>query len=104
MNIHKNARLTPYRREDLVTRAVRGESVTELARRVWVSIRTTRKWVARYRAEGPIGLQDRSSRPHTSPRATAPAIQLGIKVLRHQRWTCAQIAEAAAVSARPCDS
>ena len=99
LNIHKNARLTPYRREDLVTRAERGESVTELARRFGVSIRTTRKWVARYRAEGPIGLQDRSSRPHTSPRATAPAIQLGIKVLRHQRWTCAQIAEAVAVSA-----
>ncbi len=99
MNIHKNARLTPYRREDLVTRAVRGEPVTDLARQFGVSIRTTRKWVARYRAEGPIGLQDRSSRPHVSPRATAPAIQLGIKVLRHQRWTCAQIAGAVGVSA-----
>jgi transposase InsO family protein len=64
-----------------------------------VSVWTTRKWLARYRAEGPAGLQDRSSRPHTSPRATAPAIQLGIKVLRHQRWTCAQIAGAVGVSA-----
>jgi transposase len=91
MNIHKNARLTPYRREDLVTRAVRGESVTELVRQFGVSIRTTRKWGARYRAEGPIELQDRSSRPHTSPRATAPAIQLAIKVLHHQRWTCAGV-------------
>jgi hypothetical protein len=32
MNIHKNARLTPYRREDLVTRALRGEPVSRLAR------------------------------------------------------------------------
>ncbi len=83
----------------MVTRAGRGEPVTALARQFGVSIRTTRKWVARYRAEGPIGLQDRSSRPHVSPRATAPAIPLGIKVLRHQRWTCAQIAGAVGVSA-----
>src|SRR5712691_3125075 len=94
MNIHKNARLTPYRREELVTRATRGEPVAALAQQFGVSLRTARKWLARYRAEGVTGLQDRSSRPHASPQATAPAIQLGIKVLRHQRWTCAQIAGA----------
>lgn len=99
MNIHKNARLTRYRREEMVIRALRGEPVRALARQFGVSIRTTRKWVARYHAEGPTGLQDRSSRPQVSPRATAPAIQLGIKVLRHQRWTCAQIARAVGVSA-----
>ena len=99
MNVHKNARLTPYRREDLVTRAGRGEPVTGLARQLGISLRTARKWLARHRAEGPIGLQDRSSRPHGSPRTTAPAIQLGIKVLRHQRWTCAQIGGAVGVSA-----
>jgi transposase InsO family protein len=99
MNIHKNARLTPYRREDLVTRATRGEPVAGLAQQFGVSLRTARKWLARYRAEGVAGLQDRSSRPHASPQATAPAIQLGIKVLRHQRWTCAQIAGAVGVSA-----
>jgi transposase InsO family protein len=71
MNIHKNARLTPYRREDLVTRATRGESVAGLARQFGVSLRTARKWLARYRAEGVPGLQDRSSRPHVSPRSTA---------------------------------
>ena len=99
MNNHKNARLTPYRREDLVTRATRGEPVAGLARQLDVSLRTARKWLARYRAEGVPGLQDRSSRLHASPRSTAPAIQLGIKVLRHQRWTGAQIAEAVGVSA-----
>jgi transposase InsO family protein len=99
MNIHKNARLTPYRRGDLVARATRGEPVAGLARQFGVSLRTARKWLARYRAEGARGLQDRSSRPHASPQATAPAIQLGIKVLRHQRWTCAQIARAVGVSA-----
>src|SRR6266850_4186433 len=99
MNIHKNARLTPYRREELVTRATRGEPVAALAQQFGVSLRTARKGRARYRAEGVTGLQDRSSRPHASPQATAPAIQLGIKVLRHQRWTCAQIAGAVGVSA-----
>lgn len=99
MNVHKNARLTPCRREELVTRVLRGEPVADLARQGGISLRTARKWLARYRAEGPCGLQDRSSRPHRSPRATAPAIQLGIKVLRHQRWTCAQIAGAVGVSA-----
>src|SRR5438094_1738420 len=99
MNIHKNARLTPYRREELVTRAARGEPVAGLARQFGISLRTARKWLARYRGEGAPGLQDRSSRPHASRRPTAPAIQLGIKVLRHQRWTCAQIAGAVGVSA-----
>src|SRR5262249_38158608 len=87
MKVHKNARLRPYRREELVTRARRGEAMAGLAWQCGISIRTARKWLARYRAEGPSGLQDRSSRPHASPRATAPAIQLGIQVLRHQRWT-----------------
>jgi len=34
MNIHKNARLTPYRRGELVARAARGEPVAGLARLV----------------------------------------------------------------------
>src|SRR5215813_8217993 len=84
MNVHKNARLTPYRREELVTRALRGEAMAGLAWQCRISIRTARKWLARYRAGG------RLSRPHASPRATAPAIQLGIQVLRHQCWTCAR--------------
>src|SRR5262245_58470441 len=92
MNVHKNARLTPYRRAELVQRARCGEPVPELASQLGVSLRTTRKWLARYRTEGVAGLNDRSSRPHSSPRATAPALALGMKVLRLQRWTCGQIA------------
>ena len=40
---------------------------------------------------------DGSSRPDHSPRQTAPKIQLAIKVLRWQRWTCRQIAGALAI-------
>jgi transposase InsO family protein len=57
-----------------------------------VTERTVRKWLARYRAEGKAGLQDRSSRPHTSPTAVAPAAQRRIETLRRQRWTGARIA------------
>ena len=99
MNVHKNARLTPLRRRELVVRLQSGELARVVASQLDVSLRTVRKWWGRYRAEGPAGLADRSSRPHSSPRQTAAAIALGIKVLRLQRWTCAQIGRAVGVSA-----
>ncbi len=103
MNVHKNARLTPYRRQELVALVARGTALTVAAQAFGVSRQTARKWVLRKdRAavvEDGAWLQDRSSRPHTSPRATEPKIQLGAKVLRHQRWTCAEIATAVGVSA-----
>ncbi len=99
MNVHKNARLTPRRRAELIQRVQRGTPVACAAREAGISVRTGRKWIARYRTEGPAGLLDRSSRPQHSPRATASAVQLGIKVLRYQRWTCAQIGAACGVSA-----
>src|SRR5207249_5385939 len=40
MNIHKNARLTPYRRQELVARVERGEPVTAVARAFGVSRQT----------------------------------------------------------------
>src|SRR5260370_38801054 len=64
-----------------------------------VSPRTAGRWRARYRADGWAGLADRSSRPHTSPRVTAPRLQLTAKVLRRQQWTCGQIAAALELSA-----
>ena len=99
MNIHKNARLTPLRRRELVSSMLRGTALGQVARQHGVSTRTARKWWARFRAEGVAGLGDRSSRPVRSPRQTAPAVALGINVLRRQRWTCAQIGHAVGVSA-----
>ena len=99
MNVHKNARLTPYRRVELVQRVEAGEPGVRIATALGISLRTVRKWWARYRAEGRAGLDDRSSRPQSSPRQTAAATALAIKVLRRQRWTCAQIAGAVGVSA-----
>lgn len=42
------------------------------AEAVGVSCRTGFKWLARFKAEGACGLQDRSSRPHRSPNACPP--------------------------------
>ncbi len=66
MNVHKNARLTLRRRQELVTRREAGTPLKGVARSFDVSIRTARKWWTRYQAEGSAGLQDRSSRPHVS--------------------------------------
>lgn len=99
MNSHKNARLTLRRRQELVARLETGEPLKRLARRLEVSVATVRKWRDRYRAAGAAGLCDRSSRPHGSPTATPARLQLGVKVLRWQGWTCAQIAGALDISA-----
>jgi transposase InsO family protein len=92
MNIHKNARLTPYGREVLVRQIVSGQTVEAAARAASVCPRTARKWLARFLAEGVEGLQDRSSRPHRLFRPTPPEIVERVEALRRQRWTGKQIA------------
>jgi len=68
------------------------------ARAAGVCPRTVRKWVARFRAEGLQGLQDRSSRPHRLHRPTPTAIVETVEARRRQRWTGKQIAIAVGVS------
>lgn len=62
--MHANARLTPRSRWTLVQRIQAGRPVAEVAGEMGVSAATGYKWWARWRAEGNVGLQDRSSRPH----------------------------------------
>jgi transposase InsO family protein len=61
--------------------------------------KTVAKWVGRFQAEGVAGLQDRSSRPHSSPSQTTPAQCAAIEGLRRQRHTGEQIAAEVGVSA-----
>ena len=83
MNIHKNARLTPQGRAEIVRRVVAGgESARQAARAGHTTEKTVRKWVTRARAGAE--LVDRSSRPHRQPRATPPAVALRVKVLRQR--------------------
>jgi len=99
MNIHKNARLTPHSRAELVRRVlVDRQAPMSVATDMGVSVRTVHKWVARYRAEGQAGLADRSSRPHQLRRPTPPATVKRIEALRRQRWTGKRIAMATGLS------
>lgn len=66
-NPHQNARTTPLGRAEMVRRIVEeGRPVAEVAACFGISERTARKWLARWRAEGTEGLQNRSSRPHAA--------------------------------------
>jgi transposase InsO family protein len=99
MNIHKNARLTPHSRAELVRRVlVEGQAPMAVATAMGVTGKTVGKWVARFAAEGPAGLVDRSSRPHCLYRPTPEATAERIEALRRQRWTGKQIARETGVS------
>ena len=93
MDIHKNARSCPASRELLVRRVTRESwSVGEAAGAAGLSKRTAYKWLQRYRAEGPSGLADRSSRPRRSPGRTPRARRRRVVELRRQRMSGAEIA------------
>ena len=98
MNMHKNARLTPFGRERVVKQVLSGQTAEAAARAVGVCPRTARKWVARFEAEGFEGLKDRSSRPHRLYRPTPTTIAEKIEALRRRRWTGKQIAAEVGVS------
>ena len=96
MNIHKNARLTPHGRAEVIRQVALGRSARRVGRDAAVSGTTVLKWVRRALAGEPLA--DRSCRPHRSPHTTPPAIVLRIEVLRRERRTCAEIARAVGVS------
>ncbi len=98
MNMHKNARLTPLGRERMAKAMLNGLTAQAAARAAGVSPRTARKWLARYKAEGADGLQDRSSRPKKLRQPTLANTVDRIIALRRQRWTGKHIAREAGVS------
>jgi transposase InsO family protein len=63
-----------------------------------VDLKTVGKWVARFKAQGAAGLQDRSSRPHRLREPTPPETVEQIVALRRQRFTGQQIAQQTGVS------
>ena len=93
MKLHANARLSVKGRELLVDRIENaGWSLTKAAEAAGVSDRTAHKWLARYRAEGPAGLLDRSSAPVVVPNRTDEQRIEVIASLRRLRFTGAEIA------------
>ena len=98
MNLHANARTCPKGRQLLVDR-VEGWMVGDGGGRGRRNYRPHGEaMVARWRAEGPTGLLDRSSAPHRIPHKTPPDRVAQIVRLRRLRMTAAQIA--IALSAR----
>ena len=96
MNVHKNARTTPFSRGVLVRRVVAGEAVSTVAAAFAISERTVYKWLARWRSGGDAALQDRSSRPRRH-RGLAAEKVAAIEGLRRQRLTSPAIAAALGV-------
>ena len=93
MNSHKHARLTAKGRALLISRVLEaGWTVAAASLAAGVTRRTGFKWLARFRAEGPDGLVDRSSRPKRRPRALTTAEQCLLEALRRQRWPLYRIA------------
>jgi transposase InsO family protein len=94
MKLHANAALTFNGRRTLVRRVVLEQwTLTKAAAAAEVSVRCARKWVERYRAEGELGLLDRSSAPHRQPLRTDELRVQAIAALRRLRFTGPEVAE-----------
>lgn len=91
---HANASLSPTGRLRLARCVVDdGWTPARAAERFNVSLTTARRWAGRYRAEGPAGMVDRSSRPVSCPHRTPQRQErrvIGLRVSR--RWGPARIA------------
>lgn len=98
---HTNARLTVHGRRLIVDRVAAGRPVAHIAAELGVSRQTAYRWVRRFRAEGPAGLADRSSRPKTSPtRTSAVREQAVLDARRSVRFGPLRIAALTGVPAR----
>jgi len=100
VDIHKNAKLTPRGREEMVNLVVaHGWSCRQVAASFRVDPKTVARWLGRYQAEGLSGLQDRSSRPHRCPHVTPRAVARRIcRLRRKDRLTLAEISRREGVS------
>ena len=100
MDLHANAALSLNKRRLLARRVVEEQwTVTQAAAAAEVSVRCARKWVGRYRAEGELGLLDRSSAPASVANRTPEDRIQAIAALRRLRFTGPEIAEVLGMAA-----
>lgn len=99
---HRNARLTPRGRQLLVQRVRdQGMPVAHVAKAMGISRQCAHRWVRRFDEEGLAGLEDRSSRPHRSPRRTDPRRERRVLAARRtHRCGPAQLARLSGVPQR----
>lgn len=94
---HRNARLTVHGRRLLVHRVRElGMPVAHVAKAMGVSRQCAHRWVARFDADGDVGLHDRNSRPHSMPTRTtadveARIVQARIEHRRGQDWLAGEL-------------
>ena len=83
-----------------MVRRVLGErqAPAAVAKALGVELKTAKKWIARFEAEGRAGLEDRSSRPHRLRAPTALQTVERIVALRRERLPGKQIAAETGVS------
>jgi transposase InsO family protein len=81
---HANAALTPRHRLRMARAVVEdGWTVSYAAAVFNVAWPTANKWAERYREGGAAAMEDRSSRPHRSPRRTPQPV---VRKIVHLRW------------------
>lgn len=81
---HRNAPLTPEGRRRLCERVDAGRPICHVATEAGIARQTLGRWYARWRQEGEAGLEDRSSRPWTSPNQTDSDIEARVVALRRE--------------------
>ena len=92
-NPHHGARLTVHSREQIVARVLAGQGAAEVAAAFAVSVRTVRKWLARFHAGGGAALSNRASAPaRVSGRLAEATVTLILHLRRSLRLTGAAIA------------
>ena len=92
-NPHQNARLTVHSREQIVARVRAGQTAAEVAAAFAVSVRTVRKWLARFRAGGRAALVNCASAPaRVAGRLADATVALILHLRRALRMTGAAIA------------
>jgi transposase InsO family protein len=72
-------------RVEFVIRASRGECLSALCREFGIARPTGYRWLRRFHEAGVAGVEERSRRPHGSPRRTCEAIEAKVVRLRQQR-------------------
>jgi transposase InsO family protein len=96
MNVHKNARLTPFGRERFVKQVLeRVLTPAAASAAAGVSLRTIYKFLARFKKEGAAGLRDRGSRPKRVRCALSVKQRALIEQLRRGRCPYREIARRA---------